>query len=185
MTKLLLLVWALQGFEGQGYVTANPAALLSAIHSPYTRGNAGLLTHLEYGAAVGVGVFLSEQVRVETRLSAGPVNQVTRAYQSQVGIHYFLKEFFYVGGGLRLWDLHYPRPQHHYVHLAPLVNAGLVWPLAERWFLDARAAQFIGVAAFPLRDDATTGWHWFPSPAPEISPVLPIAMVGIGYNFAP
>lgn len=170
-------------------LSANPLAAAAFAPRLDARTDVAPAANLEYGVALAASYRAAPRLSVETRLSGGPINAVTRVYQAQLGLSAHPGSHapawsapLYAGAAVRAWRIDYLNPGARYVNVGGLLHAGYRWSRKDApWFIDTRLSQWIFVVT--SRRGAGSGVAWLPSANPNLSPVLPMGLLEIGYRF--
>lgn len=188
MTWLLFCLAVTAAAPERFTLSVNPLAAAAFAGRPDSRADLALGANLEYGVAAAAGWRAARRLSLETRLSGGPINQVTRVYQAQLGLSLHpgprapaWSAPLYAGGALRAWRIDYVHARARYLNVGGALHAGYRWPVATPWFVDARLSQWLVVTT--MRQGARHGTAWMPSANPNLSPVLPMGLVEVGYRF--
>lgn len=175
--------------KGSFYLTINPLAPVAQIPGYYTKIVVPFFTNFEYGLSVTAGYLLTPSESVDAKIVAGSCDQISFTPQLHAGYSFYLldqlnltNKGLYIGADLRFWDQWNTMTGVHYFDLLPFARLGYFLEI-KRFIVDLRIDQWLGVFSW------TTEGHTAPtltlglSPFPEITPVLPLLSLNLGWKF--
>ncbi len=193
----LLLVISISAYAqtepsfNRGYIATN-------IFSPFAgmkTDNAALFalvpifTNLEYGFSLVGGYNINRFSAAETRLTLGRSNHYNLIPQIQLYYNFFVLDYFlkngnrwYIGTSFRYFDYYNVQTEvHRHNFVFPTLAIGYMRTIG-RIFVNVRLTQSLGIASFSSMEHTSGSYVFNLSPLPEMTPILPMLSLDIGYT---
>lgn len=175
--------------KGSFYVAVNPVAPVAQIPGLVTKLVVPFVSNFEYGLSVTGGYLLTPSQSVDAKLVLGSSEQISFTPQLHAGYSFYVLDQFdlvnkglYLGADLRFLDKWNTLTGIHFFDLIPSARLGYFIEI-KRFIMDFRINQWLGALSWTTKDHTSPSLKVGLSPFPEITPVLPLLSLNLGWKF--
>lgn len=175
--------------DNEIYLGINPVAPFTSLSNQTSGLYLPLASNMENGLAIQSGCYFSPKHAVEIRLSCGQPNMMHLLFQVHGGYLYQFnpseaehKQGWYAGAFIKWYFMRNLVLEVNDHSLMPYLAAGYKFNL-HPVYIDLRLNQTVYACSWSNRNQASAKCQPYFSPMKNLSPIVPMLSVNIGYRF--